>query len=95
MGKSVPEQNQDAERGSPLPGPATIDLDALRREFDTEARFRKLKGWMAGVVTGACVALSLFHLYTAGFGLLNAIKQRSVHLAVVLFVVFLLYPASQ
>ena len=95
LGKSVPEQNQDAERGSPLPGPATIDLDALRREFDTEARFRKLKGWMAGVVTGACVALSLFHLYTAGFGLLNAIKQRSVHLAVVLFVVFLLYPASQ
>ena len=68
MGKPAPEQKQHQVMDGELPGPATIDLDALRREFDTEARFRKLRGWMAGVVTGACVALSLFHLYTAGFG---------------------------
>ena len=69
-----------------------IDLDELRRQFDTEARFRQLAGWVAKFVLLIAVGLSLFHLYTAGFGLLNALKQRSVHLSLVLVLVFFLYP---
>ncbi|HRV71919.1 MAG TPA: TRAP transporter permease [Thermovirgaceae bacterium] len=75
-------------------GSQSIDLDELRRQFDTEARTRMLGGWQAMMVLVAAVSLSLFHFYTSGFGLLLAIKQRSVHLAFVLFLVYMLYPAG-
>jgi len=39
-----------------------------------------------------CVAMSLFHLYTAGIGLLQTPVQRAVHVGFVLVLVFLLYP---
>lgn len=73
---------------------STIDLDELRRQFDTEARNRTLFGWPALMVTILAVSMSLFHLYTSGFGLLLAMKQRAIHLAFVLVLVFLLYPFS-
>jgi len=72
-----------------------IDLDELRRQFDTEARHRELLGWQAMLITVIAVAMSLFHLYTSGFGLLLAMKQLATHLAFVLVLVFLLYPFSQ
>jgi len=84
-----PNLNEDI-----VPGSETIDLDELRRKFDTEARTRFLEGWQAKLVLLAAITLSLFHLYTSGFGLMLAIKQRSIHLALVLFLVFLLYPMS-
>ena len=71
-----------------------IDLDALRREFDAEAGYRDLKGVPALIVTVLGVCMSLFHLYTSGFGLMQSIIQASVHLAFVLVLVFLLYPIS-
>jgi len=72
-----------------------IDLDELRKQFDTEARHRELIGWPAILITILAVSMSLFHLYTSGFGLLLAMKQRATHLAFVLCLVFLLYPFSQ
>jgi TRAP transporter 4TM/12TM fusion protein len=72
-----------------------IDLDEVRRQFDTESRFRELMGWQGWLITTIAVAMSLFHIYTAGFGLLNAMVQRATHLAFVLVLVFLLYPFSQ
>ncbi|MBL3572182.1 MAG: TRAP transporter permease [Synergistaceae bacterium] len=78
----------------PIVEEASIDLDDLRRKFDTEARYRDLVGWQALLITAVAVGLSLFHFYTAGFGLLLAIKQRTFHLGVVLFLVFTLYPMS-
>lgn len=72
-----------------------IDLDEVRRQFDTESRFRELMGWQGWLITTIAVAMSLFHIYTAGFGLLNAMIQRAMHLAFVLVLVFLLYPFSQ
>src|SRR3990172_1508651 len=36
--------------------------------------------------------MSLFHLYTARFGTLEALRQRSAHVAFVMALVFLLYP---
>ncbi|MCX7827911.1 MAG: TRAP transporter permease [Thermanaerothrix sp.] len=72
----------------------TIDIDEIVRKYDTEARFRNLKGWQGGLVTAIAVAMSVFHFYTAGFGLLDAVKQGAVHLAFTLSLVFLLYPIS-
>lgn len=83
----------DPDQVNDLPA-AQIDLDELRRQFDTEARTRVLDGWQAKMILAAAVALSLFHFYTSGFGLLLAIKQRAVHLAFVLFLVYMLYPIS-
>ncbi|MDR3355251.1 MAG: TRAP transporter permease [Synergistaceae bacterium] len=62
------------------------------RKYDTEARFRTPPGWQLKLVVALCVAMSCFHFYTAGFGLLPAQKQGAVHLAFVLVIVFLLYP---
>jgi len=72
-----------------------INLDELRRQFDTEARYRDLFGWQGLVITALAVGMSLFHFYTSGFGLLLAMKQRSLHLAFVLVLVYLLYPAHE
>jgi TRAP transporter 4TM/12TM fusion protein len=69
-----------------------IDFDELMRKFDTESRFRTPPGWQLKLIVFLCVAMSCFHFYTAGFGLLPAQKQGAVHLAFVLILVFLLYP---
>ncbi|HKM39640.1 MAG TPA: TRAP transporter permease [bacterium] len=46
-----------------------------------------------GVITAIiCVVMSLFHLYTAGFGALSAVHQRSVHLGFALFLTFIFAP---
>jgi TRAP-type uncharacterized transport system fused permease subunit len=38
------------------------------------------------------IVLSIFHYYTAGFGLLQEITHRGVHLAFVLGLIFLVFP---
>lgn len=74
--------------------PAQIDFDELLRKYDTEARFRHLTGWVGKMVMLIAVAMSCFHFYTSGFGLLLMQKQGAIHLAFTLTLVFLLYPAS-
>ena len=73
----------------------SIDFDELLRKYDTEARFRLTVGWQKILITTLAVGLSFFHLYTAGFGLLPIQLQGAVHLALVLVLTLLLYPASQ
>lgn len=71
-----------------------LDLDEIIRKYDTESRFRLLKGWQAKLVTVLAVAMSIFHFYTSGFGLLLSQEQGAVHLAFTLALVFLLYPIT-
>ena len=52
------------------------------------------EGFVKKVLITVCIILSLFHLYTAGFGLLPPMQQRVFHLAFILFLVFLLFPAT-
>ncbi len=47
---------------------------------------------LAKVVTVLAVGLSLFQLYTAGLGAMTAMVQRSVHLAAILALTFILRP---
>lgn len=72
--------------------PSEIDFDDLMRKYDTESRFRTPPGWQLKLIVGLAVAMSCFHFYTAGFGLLASQKQGAVHLAFTLVLVFLLYP---
>lgn len=81
---------------TPIPQEASqvIDIEDLMRKYDTEARFRALTGWQGKLVMIIAIAMSCFHFYTSGFGLLLAQKQGAVHLAFTLCLVFLLYPAT-
>lgn len=67
-------------------------LDALVKEYDNESNFRHANGWFAALITSVAVCLSLFHVYTAGFGLLNEIAHRTIHLGLVMGLLFLVFP---
>ena len=64
----------------------------LIKEYDAESNFRALTGAVGMLVTTVAVVLSVFHIYTAGFGLLVEIKHRTFHLALVLGLIFLVFP---
>jgi len=68
------------------------DVEAIVKKYDAESNFRNLKGVTAKITAVLCVMLSLFHVYTAGFGLLNEVMHRTVHLSFVLGLVFLVFP---
>jgi len=60
-------------------------------EYDTEMRFRHLEGITARLIFAMTIILSLFHIYTAGFGVLQEWRHRAFHLAFVLPLVFFVY----
>jgi TRAP transporter 4TM/12TM fusion protein len=55
---------------------------------------RKLSGTVRWAVTLYAIAASLFHLYTAGYGSLTPRVMRSLHLLLLLPLIFLLFPAT-
>jgi TRAP transporter 4TM/12TM fusion protein len=67
--------------------------DELLKKYDPSADYRHYTGLAAILVSTIAIVLSLFHLYTAGFGVLLALKQRAVHLGFIFTLIFLLYPA--
>jgi TRAP transporter 4TM/12TM fusion protein len=67
--------------------------DELLKKYDPSTDYRQYTGIAAIIVSTIAVVLSLFHLYTAGFGILLALKQRAVHLGFIFTLIFLLYPA--
>lgn len=71
------------------------EMEALVRKYDNETNFRSLGGVTGLVVTLACITLSVFHIYTSGFGLLNEVMHRSVHMSFIMPLVFLLFPRAR
>lgn len=53
---------------------------------------RSFTGWLKLLVTVVTVCLAVFQLYTAFFGLFPAMQQRSLHMAFILPLIFLIYP---
>lgn len=77
------------------PGGVGVDqnqIDSIVKKYDAESNFRNLGGITAKIAGVLCIVLSLFHVYTAGFGLLNEVMHRTVHLTLVLGLVFLVFP---
>lgn len=64
---------------------------ALTEKYDPEIRFRPLAAGATWIVSILLVSLSIFHYYTAGFGLLRESTHRGVHLAFVLSLIFLVF----
>src|SRR5688572_5108104 len=71
------------------------EVRALEEKFDPEMRFRPLARPATWVVAVLLLLLSLFHYYTAGFGLLQEVTHRGVHLAFVLGLIFLVFAGSK
>lgn len=67
----------------------------LEEIYDPEIRFRPLAPGAGYLVGGLLIALSLFHYYTAGFGLLQETMHRGIHLSFVLGLVFLVFPVTK
>src|SRR5437763_3513962 len=70
-------------------------LQELEEKFDPEMRFRPTLPPASMVVKWLLIALSCFHYYTAGFGLLRETTHRGVHLAFVLSLIFLVFAATK
>lgn len=70
-------------------------LQELEEKFDPEMRFRPTVHPATWIVMALLIALSLFHYYTAGFGLLRETTHRGIHLAFVLGLIFLVFPRSK
>ncbi|MDR7544055.1 MAG: TRAP transporter permease [Armatimonadota bacterium] len=68
------------------------EIERILREAEPEYGYRRLAGFWAHVVSTIAVAMALFHIYTARFGTLEALRQRSAHVAFALSLIFLLYP---
>ncbi|PIV23227.1 MAG: permease [Deltaproteobacteria bacterium CG_4_8_14_3_um_filter_45_9] len=67
----------------------------MTEESATLGSMRQLRGLLSLIGSGIAIALSIFQLYTAGFGALTAMFQRGIHIMLILAVVFLYYPSSK
>lgn len=67
----------------------------ILRKYDKESDYRVLSGFSAKLVTALAITFSCFQLYTAIFGVLDGMIQRSIHIAFGLCLIFLLYPARK
>jgi len=76
----------------------TVGEEALRKaeEFveQEEGAVRRFSGWLQILITVVAVAMSLYHLYAA-YAIIPAHILRATHVGFVLFLLFLLFPASK
>ena len=66
--------------------------EAVLKKYDRESNTMQYTRLMAKVVSALAIAFSVFQLYTAIFGVLDAQLQRAVHLGFGLALSYLLYP---
>ncbi|GHV50288.1 C4-dicarboxylate ABC transporter [Deltaproteobacteria bacterium] len=85
------EENKSTAKETITPVAAEVTEEILRK-YDAEARVRDLDGFAAKILTGVAVLMSIFHLYMAGVGTMPTNKQRMLHLAFTLIIIFLSYP---
>ncbi len=69
---------------------ANVEAQKLQKK---PGKRRVLTGKMGMVITVLAIGLAIFQLYTAFFGVLPTMQQRSFHVAFILPMIFLLYPA--
>lgn len=67
------------------------ELEDIERKFDPETAFRPAGSIIAVIISIALVAMSAYHFYASGFGLIRELLHRGIHLSFVLGLVFLLF----
>jgi len=83
----------------------SVDADKLKEspaveiEYDGEgvllSKVRSLKGITGKIISIIAIAMSIFHLYTALFGVFESILQRSAHLSFALILTFAIYKPTK
>lgn len=78
---------------------AMTEDEALAQEvlkkYDKESDTMQYVGFMAKLISAIAITFSVFQLYTAIFGVLDAQLQRAVHLGFALALSYLLYPSRK
>ena len=69
----------------------TLQQRSLEEAYDPELQFRSISSPATWITGSLLVGLSVFHYYTAGFGLLREDIHRGIHLSLVLSLIFLLF----
>ena len=69
--------------------------DAVLKKYDRESNTVHYAGWPKKIVAALAITFSIFQLYTATFGILDAQLQRAVHLGFGLALAYLLYPCRR
>lgn len=69
--------------------------EEILKKYDAESNTMEYKGLMAKFISALAISFSLFQLYTATFGVLDAQLQRAIHLGFGLSLAFLLYPTKK
>jgi TRAP transporter 4TM/12TM fusion protein len=88
------------EQQTPAVAPAAAELSEEQRARlehfieEEEGSFNRYRGWLAMFLTFAAVASSAFHLYAA-YGIVQTDWLRGIHVGIVLFLCFLMFPAAQ
>jgi len=67
------------------------ELAAIERKYDSESAFRPHGPVIGKLISVALVAMTLYHVYQAGFGTSPELMRFGVHLAFVLGLTFLLF----
>jgi TRAP transporter 4TM/12TM fusion protein len=77
--------------------PVAVSDEALHKAEEfieaEEGAANKFKGWLRAFVVGVAFVMSVFHLYTA-YAIVPTQTLRPVHVAFVLFLCFLVFPAA-
>lgn len=65
-------------------------------QFDSESRVRTT-AWkpLMWLISGVAIFTALYHMYTAYFGTPPTLIHRSIHVSLILFLVFVLYPPTR
>lgn len=72
-----------------------MNLDEFMAKYDRESDFRRYEGKWKWVVACIAISFSIFQLYTALHGVLDAHLQRAIHLSFAMALVYLLYPSRK
>lgn len=73
----------------------SADAEEVLKKYDKGSDYRVLSGMQNKLLVLILVSFSLFQLYTAIFGALDAMIQRASHLGFGLSLVYLLYPSRK
>lgn len=72
-----------------------MSAEEVLKKFDKESNTMEYSGVMAKIISAIAITFSVFQLYTAIFGILDAQLQRAIHLGFGLSLSFLLYPTRK
>ena len=74
-----------------IPELSAKQLAEIERKYDPETAFRATGKILGFWISAALVAMSVYHFYASGFGLVRELVHRGIHLSFVLGLVFLLF----